>query len=158
MNRRTNRIPVLRMILSNQALGSLEEIMKELAKHGCSVSQGTLSIDLRKLQIAKIHTPEGPRYVLPDSPYYRRNIDNSVVEQISRSSGFRKISFSGNLCVIHTRPGYANAIASDIDALSLPPVIGSIAGEDTILLILAEGTRKEEVIDQLSEMIPAVGM
>ena len=73
-----------------------------------------------------------------------------------RASGFESIDFSGNLAVVHTRPGYAGGLASDIDARSLPTIIGTIAGDDTVLIIMTEGTERQSLIDDLATVIPAI--
>lgn len=153
---RLNRITILRSLLNHYHLGSLEAIRDALSQEGIRISMGTLSADLTQLCVAKVHTPEGVRYVLPDNPLYRRTSGLEMLPTSFRGSGFRRLSFSGNLCVMHTQPGYAAAIASDIDAAELPVVLGTIAGNDTILIILAERTSQETAIDALATIVPAI--
>ena len=99
----------------------------------------------------------GYRYILPDNPLYRRSATPGVVpEYLRMRSGFVSIDFSGNLAVIHTRPGYAGGLASDIDAHQTESVIGTIAGDDTILLVIKENATKQDLINELAEVIPAI--
>ena len=157
MTNRTQRLDVLRVILSgSNDLGSHEEILKELARNGCKVTQATLSRDLCKLHAAKVLTADGYRYILPESPMYNRTIKPDVVPQYLRNSGFLSIAFSGHMAVLKTRPGYAAGLASDIDAHRLQSVLGTIAGDDTILVIIREESSRQELTDELAQVIPAL--
>lgn len=156
MKERINRLQVLRMILTNTESGNQEAILNELRRQGYDVTQATLSRDLRKLKAIKVQGKNGYMYILPNNPLYRRTVSSNSVSEFMRNSGFQAIDFSGNLAVIHTRPGYAGGLASDIDAHHLQGVIGTIAGDDTILLVLAEGTDEQALVDELALFIPAV--
>ena len=156
MNARFKRLEVIRVILSSQSIGRHEMLQKELERNGMSVTQATLSRDLAKMRAMKVITPEGYRYVLPDSPLYRRTVSQQVVPQVLRNSGFERLDFSGNLAVMHTRPGYASGLASDIDAHKLHNVIGTVAGDDTIILVIAEDVTRQDFVDELATVVPAV--
>lgn len=157
MSNRLQRLEVLRVILaSSNNLSSHEEILGELAKNGCQVTQATLSRDLAKLHATKILTPDGYRYILPESPMYHRTVKPDVVPHYLRNSGFLSIAFSGHMAVLKTRPGYAAGLASDIDAHKLSSVLGSIAGDDTILIIIREDCTRQEFTDDLGNVIPAL--
>ena len=93
MSNRLQRLEVLRVILaSSNNLSSHEEILGELAKNGCQVTQATLSRDLAKLHATKILTPDGYRYILPESPMYHRTVKPDVVPHYLRNSGFLSIA------------------------------------------------------------------
>ena len=156
MKERYDRLDTLRIILSRGEAGSQESILRQLSRHGFDVTQATLSRDLRKLKAVKISVPEGFRYILPEHPGYRRNITPSTMAGFLHSTGFESLDFSGHLAVLHTRPGYAGGLASDIDAHRLPTVIGTVAGDDTILIVMHEGTTRQMFIDSLAEVIPAI--
>ena len=68
--------------------------------------------------------------------------------------GFLSINFSGNLGVIKTRPGYASSIAYNIDNNHINEILGTIAGDDTIFIVIKQGVTKDEVIEALSEVVP----
>lgn len=156
MKERADRLDTLRIILGSKEAGSQEGILRELSRHGFGVTQATLSRDLRKLKAVKVLGANGYRYILPDHPLYRRTATPAVASDFLRNTGFERIDFSGNLAVVHTRPGYAAGLASDIDAHRLPGVVGTIAGDDTILLVMSEGTDRQELIDELAVIVPAV--
>ena len=71
-------------------------------------------------------------------------------------SGFLSINFSGNMGVIRTRPGYASSIAYNIDNSDVPDVLGTIAGDDTIFIVIKEGTDYDDIVDELSYIIPDI--
>lgn len=156
MSNRFERLEVLRVILGSSGMSSHEQILKELAKNGIDVTQATLSRDLTKLRAMKVIAPDGYRYVLPNNPLYRRTFEPEVVPTFLRSTGFESIQFSGNIAVIHTRPGYAGGLASDIDSHKLSTIIGSVAGDDTVIVVLAEDADRQQFVDELAELIPAV--
>lgn len=156
MSNRMQRLEVLRVILASSEMGSHEEILKELAKNGWEVTQATLSRDLSKLHAAKILSNDGYRYILPENPLYRRTVKPDIVPQYLRNTGFLSINFSGHICVLHTRPGYAAGLASDIDQANLSTIIGSIAGDDTIFIVISEKASKEDFTDELATVIPAI--
>ena len=68
--------------------------------------------------------------------------------------GFLSINFSGNMGVIKTRPGYASSIAYNIDNNHISEILGTIAGDDTIFIVIKQGVTKDEVIDALSDVVP----
>jgi len=156
MKKRTQRLDVLRVILASSEMGSHEEILHELAKNGLTITQATLSRDLTKLHAAKVLSDGGYRYILPENPLYRRTVKPDVVPAYLRNTGFESIDFSGNLAVLHTRAGYAAGLAYDIDSRGLSTVAGSIAGDDTILIVIREGRTREEFTSELATVVPAV--
>ncbi|MGM9688314.1 MAG: arginine repressor [Alloprevotella sp.] len=156
MSNRMQRLEVLRVILASSSMGSHEDILKELAQNGWNITQATLSRDLSKLHAAKVLGPEGYRYILPESPLYRRTVKPEIVPEYLRNTGFLSIDFSGNLAILHTRPGYAAGLASDIDSHKLHTVVGTVAGDDTILAVMNEAVERQEFIDELSTVIPAI--
>lgn len=155
MKSRNERMEVLRLILSNTEVGSQEALLQELEAEGYKVTQATLSRDLQKLKAAKVASASGYKYMLPDNPLYRHRATAEIPEFI-RNTGFVGINFSGNLCVLHTRSGYAVSIAAEIDKRKFDSVIGTIAGDDCILVINREGATRENVIDDLAVILPAI--
>ena len=76
--------------------------------------------------------------------------------EMLRSDGIRGIEFSNNLAVIRTRPGYASSVAYDIDNHNFDEILGTIAGDDTILLVLREGCPRTSVLNSLSLILPNI--
>lgn len=157
MKIKTSRMEALKMLISSQELGSQEEVLQALAKEGYTVTQATLSRDLKQLKVAKAASMNGRYvYVLPNETMYKRVPNPRSAREMLMTSGFISINFSGNMIVIKTRPGYASSIAYNIDNSDIPQILGTIAGDDTIFLVKKEGTREKDIIDQLAEIIPDI--
>lgn len=133
-------------IIQSTPVYSQEELAIRLKEAGISATQATLSRDLRALRIAK--TP-GEGYVSPAA----RSAGPGGADL---ASGILRIQFSGALAVIRTRPGLANAVAVLLDRQSTGPVIGTIAGDDTILVILRAGASSGEALKALSSILPGI--
>lgn len=93
-------------------------------------------------------------YVLPNVTMYKRVSTPNQIKEMMQVPGFQSINFSGNMGVIKTRPGYASSIAYNIDNSDIPHIIGTIAGDDTIFIVIRQGVTEEEVINSLSEVVP----
>lgn len=145
------------MLISSMELGSQEEVLRMLEKEGFKLTQATLSRDLKQLKVAKAASMNGKYvYVLPNDTMYKRITKPISAIEMLKSSGYVSINFSGNMGVIKTRPGYASSIAYNIDASDVPHIIGTIAGDDTIFIVIKEGYSHEEVISALRSLIPGV--
>ena len=145
------------MIISSQELGSQEELLSALQKEGFQLTQATLSRDLKQLKVAKASSMSGKYvYVLPNDTMYKRISTPSHIREMMKVPGFVSINFSGNMGVIKTRPGYASAIAWNIDGSDIPQIIGTIAGDDTIFIVIKEGVSHRDVINALREVVPNI--
>jgi transcriptional regulator of arginine metabolism len=144
----------LKMLISSKELGSQEEVLQALEKEGFKLTQATLSRDLKQLKVAKAASMNGKYvYVLPNDTMYKRITKPRSATEMLKSSGFISINFSGNMGVIKTRPGYASSIAYNIDSNETPNIIGTIAGDDTIFIVLKENASRDHVLDELSLII-----
>ena len=157
MREKNNRLEALRLIISSQQLGNQEELLNALKEEGFSLTQATLSRDLKQLKVAKAATMSGKYvYVLPNETMYKRVTTPASMREMMQVSGFLSINFSGNVGVIKTRTGYASAIAWTIDAHQFPQILGTVAGADTIVIVVKEGVSHNEVINALSTILPDI--
>ena len=144
MNARVNRMRTISLILNAQVISNQEQLTQALRLQGVVVTQATLSRDLRDLRAEKKVMNDGTqKYVIPPDPIVEQKvlgIDSNLAKMSIRS-----IEFSGPFAVVKTRPGFANAVAYDIDTRGQELTLGTIAGDDTILVILREGISREEV-------------
>ena len=155
MKVKNSRLEALRLIISSQQFGSQEELLSALQGEGYKLTQATLSRDLKQLKVAKAATMSGNYiYVLPNDTMYKRISTPSHIREMMKVPGFVSINFSGNMGVIKTRPGYASSIAYNIDNSHIEEIIGTIAGDDTIFIVIKQGVTKDEVIEALSEVVP----
>ena len=154
MKVKNSRMEALKMLISSMELGSQEEVLQALEKEGFKLTQATLSRDLKQLKVAKAASMNGKYvYVLPNDTMYKRITRPRTAMEMLQSSGFLSISFSGNMGVIKTRPGYASSIAYNIDNSESTNIIGTIAGDDTIFIVIKEGSDKEDVVDDLRPIL-----
>ncbi len=145
------RHKIIQEILQSNEVSSQEMLLKILTDRGFDVTQATLSRDIKELKIVKVPTAIG------SYAYRLSGAMPDVQEEIPVSSfGFVSIEFSGQLAIVKTRPGYAMAIAGEIDGRASQYILGTVAGDDTILLIPRENINKEEVIASLSTFIPNI--
>lgn len=156
MDKRVSRLDAVKMIISSREISSQEELLQALEKEGFEPAQGTLSRDLRQLKVAKAAGMNGKYvYVLPNNIPYGDPGSQSASEMLM-TSGFISLQISGNIAVIRTRPGYASCIAYDIDNHECPVILGTVAGDDTIILALREAASHSEVRAFLSQIIPNI--
>ena len=157
MKVKNNRLEALRLIISSQQLGSQDELLNALQKEGFKLTQATLSRDLKQLKVAKAASMSGNYvYVLPNETMYKRISTPNSIREMMKVPGFLSINFSGNMGVIKTRPGYASSIAWNIDNSDIQEIIGTIAGDDTIFIVIKEGVRHQDVTKALSAVVPNI--
>ena len=151
MNQRSLRLSIIRKIIRTEFISSQEELIARLEESGVQITQSTLSRDLKFMHVAKIpHKEKGYIYVLPNTQLGESIVSTNVTDNILG------IAFSGNMCVITTKPGYASAISVPIDSRGIHEILGTIAGDNTILLILRENFSMESLMNQLYLLFPSL--
>lgn len=154
MNKRQTRLTAIADILLNNIVGSQEELLELLRSRDCSVTQATLSRDLKTLRTSKVATEMGGyRYVIGSGLPTDKVIEQAAVDKVSRVA-IESIHVSGQLVVIRTRNGYAGGVAYDIDDLNTPYILGTIAGADTVFVALRENSPMDTVFSALSRVLP----
>ena len=155
MKVKKDRLDTLRMIISSREMGSQDELLTALQQEGFKLTQATLSRDLKQLKVAKAASMNGNYvYVLPNVTMYKRISTPVQIKEMMQVPGFRSVHFSGNMGVIKTRPGYASSIAYNIDNSNIPYILGTIAGDDTIFIVIREDASERDVVTALSSVVP----
>lgn len=155
MKVKKDRLETLRMIISSREMGSQDELLNALQAEGFKLTQATLSRDLKQLKVAKAASMNGNYvYVLPNVTMYKRVSTPNQIKEMMQVPGFKSIHFSGNMGVIKTRPGYASSIAYNIDNSSIPYILGTIAGDDTIFIVIRDDATERDVVSALSTVVP----
>jgi transcriptional regulator of arginine metabolism len=148
---RTRRLTVLAELLSGHRFSSQEELAKALARSGEGVTQATLSRDLRSLGVGKRPGPDGrPVYELPTPPAETFDRDRQLVDL---RLFVNEVRIARNLAIVRTPPGHANGVARAIDLLGFDGLVGSVAGDDTVLIVTeddAAARRFKRQLDQIS--------
>lgn len=148
MKNKRNRLQVITEILRSTVVGSQEDLLKLLSDKQCEVTQATLSRDLKLLKVAKTPLANGTyKYVLPS--FNKTVSPQGTFNHLTSHGAVISIEFSGQLAVVKTKPGYASAIAWDIDNNGSYEILGTIAGDDTILIIPREGVSREDILNMM---------
>ena len=154
MNTKTDRQNQIKRIILDNKIASQDELLELLRNSGYEVTQATLSRDLKELRVGKLaDTVKGSVYVLHEQ--LQQNNQSANAPAIPLNSVISLI-FSNHLGVIRTFPGFASTVAVSIDSSKLAEIAGTIAGDDTILLIPREGYSQKEIIKALSSVISDV--
>lgn len=145
--RRRRELTILKLI-SERSLGTQAELIRALGSEGCEVTQATVSRDIRRLGLLKQPLANGGfRYVSPgageasDGSGSRLNLGNFVV-------GFAEAEA---FLALRTRPGRAMAVASTLDELNLASVVGTLAGDDLVLILVERADQRQAVQANLAQ-------
>jgi transcriptional regulator of arginine metabolism len=151
-NKVQRQLEIIRIIQKGN-VHSQDELLGELKQKGFDLTQATLSRDLKVLQVAKVpHPAKGYLYVIPGSGQNINHVEQTRVNYLA--DGFKDLQFSGNLAVLKTMPGYASSIAVVIDQANPWEILGTVAGDDTILIINREGISKNDLMEALIKIMP----
>ena len=152
MKERNDRLSCIKNIIKANRIDSQDNLLEMLKEEGYNVTQATLSRDLKMLKVGKISDGwSGYYYSILDSDTILES-EKSYIQDVRR--GILTIEFSGNMGVIKTRPGHANSVGFALDVLALPEILGSVAGDDTIFVILREDMTKEDLLESFKTRIP----
>lgn len=137
-----DRQQVIREIVGSRAVSSQEELRQLLGERGWDVTQSTLSRDMRDLRLARVATPSGVRYTTADtapSEDGRATLPSIFPQFFARLDSVREF------LVVRTKIAGAQPIAEAIDAEDSPDILGTIAGENTILIICRSEAARDRV-------------
>ncbi|MCR4425476.1 MAG: arginine repressor [Firmicutes bacterium] len=135
-------------IIRTKAIETQEDLARELIQDGISVTQATISRDIKELRLIKVPSGDGTyRYAIP----LDRNVDdvNRRIERMFRDNVV-SIEDSESLVVIKTVEGAAQAVGAVVDDLSWPEVVGTLAGDDTIFVVVKPRDAVAEVMARLN--------
>jgi transcriptional regulator of arginine metabolism len=139
---------LIESVVSRKRVGTQFELLDALSDAGCVVTQATVSRDIRELGLEKTHDPFGrPRYVLPH--VVRRTDPHEVLNTILGQFG-RKITPAGNIVVVLSELGSAPAIARALDQIDHGRIVGTLAGDDTVLVVAPSEREARTLARELS--------
>lgn len=139
----------IKEIIQKQVIETQEELAKALEKEGINVTQATVSRDIKEMGLVKVPYKDG-RY------RYALSADNQKVMSRNHMSilfqeAVTRINHTGNMIIIHTIPGSANTVASALDHSGIREIIGTLAGDDTILIILQNSEDYESAMQAIND-------
>jgi len=137
-------------LIKSRSIETQEELAEELRRNGFEVTQATISRDIRELKLTKIGGEGGrQRYAVLSS------VDKQINERLVRvfQDGVLSMDYAGNLLVIHTLEGLAMAVAASLDAMGFSEIIGSIAGDDTLMCVTKSEALAVELLHKLDTIL-----
>lgn len=141
------RLQLIKDFIANERIESQEDLLSKLQEEGITLTQATLSRDLKLLKVAKVADTGGYRYII-NGHHEPSSHRKEYLRDIAR--GLISVSFSGNIGVIKTQTGHADSVALAIDRLNIPDILGTIAGDDTIFFVINNESRKSDILAYLS--------
>jgi transcriptional regulator of arginine metabolism len=150
MKNRIDRHKAIQKLIESRQIAGQHELLETLQAMGFEVTQATLSRDLLALRVMRIPDPvKGYLYALPG-----RTAGSTAPADTSPLHGCRSLGFSGNLAVLKSLPSFAPSIGLLIDNLNMAEIVGTVAGDDTLLIVLTEGVSHQRFRQALLERLP----
>ena len=148
VNRRTKQARqfVIKELIAEKAIGGQEELRRELRKRGFAVTQATLSRDLQDLGVSRLSFGDGAKYVL--QPTAEANVLKPVVWREVLT-----ITASESVIAVRTLPGCASSVGEFLDMLNNPDIIGTVAGDNTLLVVPRSQKKTRHVVKFLREKL-----
>lgn len=137
-------------LIEKYQIETQEELAEKLKEHGMDVTQATVSRDIKELRLVKTMV-DSERYKYSSISQSDSNISNKLLTIFTES--FVSCDYANNIVVVKTLPGMAQASGSAVDALRWTDIIGSIAGDDTIMIVCRAEKIAEELVNKLNKMI-----
>lgn len=145
---RHNRIKEL---VDKQIIETQDELAEALRQDGIDVTQATVSRDIKELMLIKVPTGDGRyRYAFPPEQSFL--FSQARTERIFQDT-ITGMDFSQNIVILRTYPGAAQAVASTIDYLKWPEIIGTVAGDDTIFIVVKPAEAAQEIIRRFRKLL-----
>lgn len=144
-----NRQAKILEIIENEVIETQEEIADRLKKAGMDVTQATISRDIKELRLIKVLTSDG-RYKYAAFSSEGNVYPNRLIAIFSKS--YVSSDYANNIVVVKTLPGMAQASASAIDSLGWMEIVGTIAGDDTIMIVCRAEKIAEELVDKFIKL------
>ena len=139
-------------IIQKQDVDTQNALVDALNKCGFNVTQATVSRDIKELGLVKVLSDNGGyKYALPVKTAETLNISTKVINVFCES--VISIDYSQNIVVVKTSSGSANAAGALIDKLNIPEILGCIAGDDTILVVVSSSEVAPNVVDKLKKIV-----
>ena len=149
---KSKRQQAIRGLVERERLASQEEIRARLTYFGIEATQSTISRDIEELGLARVHDADGVRYVVPgegQSPQpltlLRRLLNEFALSFVRADSGL----------IVRTPPGAASALAEGIDRVGLSGIAGTLAGDNTILILGRQGVTPAQLESELTTIMEA---
>ncbi len=147
---KTKRQNLILDIVENEQIETQEELIDKLRRRGLEVTQATISRDIREMKLAKVMCETGSyKYIVPKTT----TNDGHHVYNRALTASIKMVDHAMNIVVVHTYPGMANAVAAGIDVIRTEEILGSVAGDDTIIVVTKDVDCAVSVEKRLKKII-----
>ncbi|MCL2577056.1 MAG: arginine repressor [Defluviitaleaceae bacterium] len=140
---KAERQRIILELLRKNDIYTQEELTAALRAEGFSVAQATVSRDIRELGLVREHTRKGLKYAAPDGAEIK-----SPFARVFRE-GLVSVDYAGNMLVLRTLNGMAMAVAAALDEMKFPEIVGSVAGDDTIMCVVRSNDAAATLAEKL---------
>ncbi len=137
-------------LIEKYQIETQEELAEKLKENGMDVTQATVSRDIKELRLIKVMVDDEHYRYAPIS-HSETSITNKLLTIFTES--FVSCDYANNIVIVKTLPGMAQASASAVDTLKWTEIVGTIAGDDTIMIVCRAEKIAEELVNKLSKMI-----
>jgi transcriptional regulator of arginine metabolism len=149
---RSSRLKAIKRIIRTHTINSQEKLLGYLRQEGFHVTQATLSRDLKLLKVGKqSEGTNGYFYTLP-SEEERKEAERNYVLDFQR--GYVSLEISGSIAVVRTLNGHADSVAIALDNMGIAEILGTVAGNDTVIVVVREGVDRDQFVDIIRERVP----
>ena len=149
---KVNRQKKILEIVNRYHVETQDDLIDRLVFEGYNVTQATISRDIRELQLSKVLTGKGTyRYVAPK----REDMVTGLKFNTALVDSITHVEYAGNIIVIKTIPGLAQAVATGVDNLTLADVLGCVAGDDTIMIVTKHDNAAKNISERIRIMMKA---
>ncbi len=152
MRQKRERQKLIKQILEEKEIGEQYQLLEELKKRGIETTQATISRDLQEMGVVKVRIKPGVyKYEL-----IQKGQTSRVWEKIKVAfeNFVESIDYTGNLILIKTSPGNAHGVAALIDELKYDGILGTLAGDDSILVIIKQPEKTEQIVQEFLSLLP----
>ncbi len=151
MGLKKNRHNTILEIIANQEIDTQEELARQLREAGYDVTQATVSRDIRELNLYKVSADGGKQKYAILRQEDSRHLEDKYIRVLK--DGFSSMDMAQNILVVKTVSGMAMAVAAAIDAMRFQEIVGTIAGDDTIMMAVRTVDDTEKLMGRIWELL-----
>ena len=147
---KNDRQSMILEIISQENIETQEQLLSRLQERGITSTQATISRDIKELRLVKEMSGGGYRYVVSER---KGMVDSDVRLRNIFKEGVVSVDLAQNIVVVRTMPGLASAACSALDSMDIPGMVGSLAGDDTGILIMRDNASAEQFNREVHKLL-----
>jgi transcriptional regulator of arginine metabolism len=149
--KRTERLRAIKELINSKKISSQEELLSELKKRGYNVTQSTISRDLNDLRLVRIRNYLGEEYYSIESTTHEGKVIDPVKFKTKFKESVLSVKRAENIIVLRTFPGEAQGTAAIIDGMNFVEILGTVAGDDTIICIADNQQNAKKIFEMMQK-------